>query len=29
MADYLTLIEQLCAKRSALVQAMAVNPEVG
>ena len=27
MADYLALIEQLCAKRSALVQAMAVNPE--
>jgi hypothetical protein len=26
MADYLALIEQLCAKRSALVQAMAVNP---
>jgi hypothetical protein len=27
MADYLALIQQLCAKRSALVQAMAVNPE--
>jgi hypothetical protein len=27
MADYLALIEQLCVKRSALVQAMAVNPE--
>ena len=27
MADYLALIEQLCAKRSALVQAMTVNPE--
>src|SRR3954451_23137961 len=27
MADYLALIEQLCARRAALVQAMAVNPE--
>ena len=27
MAAYTALIEQLCAKRSALVQAMAANPE--
>jgi hypothetical protein len=26
MAEYTALIEQLCAKRSALVQAMAANP---
>jgi len=26
MAGYTTLIEQLCAKRSTLVQAMAANP---
>ena len=27
MAEYTALIEQLCAKRSTLVQAMAANPE--
>jgi len=27
MAGYTALIEQLCAKRSALVQAMAANPK--
>ena len=27
MAGYTALIEQLCAKRSTLVQAMAANPE--
>jgi hypothetical protein len=27
MAEYTALIEQLCAKRSALVQTMAANPE--
>lgn len=27
MADYLALIKQLCARRAALVQAMAANPE--
>ena len=27
MAEYTALIEQLCAKRSALVQAMAANPD--
>ena len=27
MAEYTALIEQLCAKRSALVQAMVANPE--
>ena len=27
MAEYTALIEQLCAKRSALVQVMAANPE--
>ncbi len=27
MAEYTALIEQLCAKRSTLVQAMATNPE--
>ena len=27
MADYLALIEQLCARRATLVQAMVVNPE--
>ena len=27
MAEYTALIEQLCAKRSALVQAMAANPK--
>ena len=27
MADYLALIKQLCARRAALVKAMAANPE--
>ena len=27
MAEYMALIEQLCAKRSRLVQALAANPE--
>ena len=27
MAEYTALIEQLCAKRSALVQTMVANPE--
>ena len=27
MAEYTALIEQLCARRSTLVQAMAANPE--
>jgi len=27
MAEYTALIEQLCAKRSTLVQAMAANPK--
>jgi len=27
MAEYTALIEQLCAKRSTLVQAMAANPD--
>ena len=27
MAEYAALIEQLCAKRSTLVQAMAANPD--
>ena len=27
MSDYSALIEQLCAKRSTLVQAMSANPE--